>query len=200
MVWGLNIEAGAGLDLPDTKPASGDRGESSRYGWPASNNRVRENGENNGNLPGAASPRCRDALAPGDGPGLAQDAESGRASPEMPAMIALHKPGNGAAPAPGWPMERNQAALALSVLGDETRLDIFGLLSALSPHGLSPVAVSRELGIGLRITSKHLTALRRSRLVHMTRKGRCITYRADRGMARDCLTFIHELAGLLHPA
>ena len=97
-------------------------------------------------------------------------------------------------------MERNQAALALSSLGDETRLDIFGLLSALSPNGLSPVAISRELEIGVRVASKHLTALRRSRLVHMTRKGRRVTYRADRGMARDCLTFIHELAGLLRPA
>jgi ArsR family transcriptional regulator len=97
------------------------------------------------------------------------------------------------------PEQRNRAAMALAALGDETRLDIFRLLTMTGPAGLSPAAISTELDIALRVAAKHLSRLRRAQLVHETRSGRRVTFRADTGLARDCLTFVHELADVLRP-
>jgi len=97
------------------------------------------------------------------------------------------------------PGHRNRAAMALSALGDATRLEMFRVLSESGPEGMSPAALASELDIALRVAAKHLSRLRRAQLVHENRQGRRVTFRADTGLARDCLTFVHELADVLGP-
>ena len=91
------------------------------------------------------------------------------------------------------PERRGLVALALSALSDETRSEIMRVLASTSPRGLSAPDISLAVGLDQRTTLRHLSILRRAKLVRETRIGRNRHYSADKSSARDCLSFVHSL-------
>ena len=136
--------------------------------------------------------------AQGRSPGRESRAPLPDSPAEDPSQGADDAPGS--EPEPDMLIERTRAAFALWVLGDETGLGIFRLLSEHSPDTLSPVIISRELNLPPRATAQQLSKLRRAGLIHDVGSGRRKTYRADNNLVRHCLSLIHELTAVLHPA
>lgn len=79
----------------------------------------------------------------------------------------------------GSRMEAPHALAALAALGQPTRLEIFRLLMAAEPDGLPAGEIADKIGSPHNTLSSHLSIMARSRLVHGTRDGRSIVYRAD---------------------
>lgn len=91
------------------------------------------------------------------------------------------------------PERRGLVALALSALSDETRSEIMRVLAQVAPRGLPAQGIAEAIGLDQRTTLRHLSILRRAKLVRETRIGRNRHYSADKASARDCLTFVHSL-------
>jgi DNA-binding transcriptional ArsR family regulator len=96
------------------------------------------------------------------------------------------------------------ALAALAALGQPTRLDIFRLLMRREPVGLAAGAVADAVGCPHNTLSSHLSILARAGLVHGTREGRSIVYRANvEGMqaliaflVNDCCDGHPDLCGI----
>jgi ArsR family transcriptional regulator, arsenate/arsenite/antimonite-responsive transcriptional repressor len=82
------------------------------------------------------------------------------------------------------------ALSALAALGQPTRLGIFQLLIAAEPNGLSAGVLAEKIGCPHNTLSSHLSILARSGLVHGTRDGRSIIYRADIDAIRSLVGFL----------
>ena len=76
-------------------------------------------------------------------------------------------------------MSAPHALAALAALGQQTRLEIFGLLVASEPNGLSAGTIAETIGCAHNTLSSHLSILARSGLIRGARDGRSIIYRAD---------------------
>ena len=93
-------------------------------------------------------------------------------------------------PAPrGDKISLPHALAALAALGQAMRLQIFRLLIRHEPRGL-PAGGSRKPSVPAQYTVGHLSILARSGLVHGTRDGRSIVYRADVDGMRNLIGFL----------
>src|SRR5215204_687783 len=120
-------------------------------------------------------------------------------SPKTLAVVAHAGP-----TADGDTLSAPHALAALAALGQPTRLQIFQLLMRSEPEELLAGAIAEAIGCLHNTLSSHLAILARAGLVHGTRDGRAIIYRADvDGMRRlisylvnDCCDGHPELCGL----
>jgi ArsR family transcriptional regulator, arsenate/arsenite/antimonite-responsive transcriptional repressor len=90
----------------------------------------------------------------------------------------------------GGAMDEPHALAALAALGQPTRLAIFRLLVRNEPSGLSAGALADAVGCPHNTLSTHVAILARAGLVHGTREGRSITYRADPAGTRALIAFL----------
>jgi ArsR family transcriptional regulator len=96
-----------------------------------------------------------------------------------------------AGPVPtGDRMSSPHALAALAALGQPTRLEIFRLLIRAEPDGLPAGSIADRIGCPHNTLSAHLSILARSGLVHGTRDGRSIIYRADVEGMRTLIAFL----------
>ncbi len=79
----------------------------------------------------------------------------------------------------GDKMSVPHALAALAALGQPSRLEIFRLLMRREPDGLPAGMIAETVGCPHNTLSSHLSILARSGLVHGTRDGRSIIYRAN---------------------
>jgi DNA-binding transcriptional ArsR family regulator len=89
-------------------------------------------------------------------------------------------------------MEHDDAVLAFTALGHNTRLGILRLLVQQGPSGLSAGAIAAALGVVASTLSFHLKELERARLLTSWRRQRQIFYAADFEGLRRLLTFLTE--------
>lgn len=82
------------------------------------------------------------------------------------------------------------ALAALAALGQPTRLEIFRVLMRAQPDGLAAGSLAGTIGCPHNTLSSHLSILARSGLVHGTREGRSIVYRADVEGIRALIGFL----------
>src|SRR5436190_20612676 len=82
------------------------------------------------------------------------------------------------------------ALAALAALGQPTRLQIFQLLMRAEPDGRLAGAIAEEIGCPHNTLSSHLAILARAGLVHGTRDGRAIAYRADVDGMRRLVSYL----------
>ncbi|MGH7606551.1 MAG: ArsR/SmtB family transcription factor, partial [Gemmatimonadales bacterium] len=88
-------------------------------------------------------------------------------------------------------MDARRFAPKFAALGHEARLAIMRLLLAAHPDGLVVGEIQQELDIPPSTLSHHLDALQREALVHVTREGKFLRYRADAAGLRALLSFLY---------
>jgi len=89
-------------------------------------------------------------------------------------------------------MEKQDALAALAALAQETRLDLFRLLVAAGPEGLSVGEIGDELGTASATLSFHLKELKNAGLIRCDRVGRSRIYSPDFGAAQALVGFLTE--------
>jgi len=89
-------------------------------------------------------------------------------------------------------METATAALALSALGHESRLEVFRLLVRAGPAGLAAGEIARRTGIRSNTLSSHLQLLKAAGLIAGRRNGRSIVYSAEAAQFGALLTYLVE--------
>ena len=89
-------------------------------------------------------------------------------------------------------MEKQDALAALAALAQETRLDLFRLLVAAGPEGLSAGEIAEELGTASATLSFHLKELRSAGLIRCDRVGRSRIYSPDFAVAEALIRFLSE--------
>ena len=75
-------------------------------------------------------------------------------------------------------MEEQDVVKSLAALAQESRLRVFRTLVVAGPLGLTPGALSEELGLAATTLSFHLKELTNAGLVSQQRDGRNLIYRA----------------------
>jgi DNA-binding transcriptional ArsR family regulator len=75
-------------------------------------------------------------------------------------------------------MEEQDVIKSLAALAQESRLRVFRTLVVAGPLGLTPGALSEELGVAATTLSFHLKELTNAGLVSQQRDGRNLIYRA----------------------
>lgn len=75
-------------------------------------------------------------------------------------------------------MEEQDIVRSLAALAQESRLRVFRTLVVAGPLGLTPGALSEELGVAATTLSFHLKELTNAGLVSQQRDGRNLIYRA----------------------
>lgn len=75
-------------------------------------------------------------------------------------------------------MEEQEVVRSLAALAQESRLRVFRTLVVAGPLGLTPGALSEELGVAATTLSFHLKELMHAGLVSQQRDGRNLIYRA----------------------
>jgi ArsR family transcriptional regulator len=94
-------------------------------------------------------------------------------------------------PAPsGGSLSSAHALAALAALGQLTRLEVFRLLVRCAPNGLAAGTIAETISCPNNTLSSHLAILARAGLVHGTREGRSILYRADLDGMRALVAFL----------
>lgn len=89
-------------------------------------------------------------------------------------------------------MDFNQSLMALSALGQETRLKVFRLLIQAGPRGMQAGDISKALNVRQNTMSANLNVLVRAGLIRNVREGRSIRYYADMDGIRGLLGFLME--------
>ncbi|WP_458762543.1 ArsR/SmtB family transcription factor [Cupriavidus basilensis] len=87
-------------------------------------------------------------------------------------------------------MEENDALRALAALAHGLRLQVFRLLVVAGPSGLTPGAMTEQLGVPGATLSFHLKELMHARLITQEREGRHLIYRAAFAHMNDLLGFL----------
>jgi len=87
-------------------------------------------------------------------------------------------------------MDQTDAILALSALGQPTRLETFRLLVRREPGGVPAGELARAVGAPQNTMSAHLAVLARAGLVRGERRSRSIIYRADLERFRALVGFL----------
>jgi ArsR family transcriptional regulator, arsenate/arsenite/antimonite-responsive transcriptional repressor len=87
-------------------------------------------------------------------------------------------------------MDADQAILAFAALAQPTRLEVFRLLMAHEPDGLSAGEVARRVGVPHNTMSTHLAILTRAGLIEAERQSRSIVYRAQLRTVRGLTGFL----------
>ncbi|AMP39920.1 ArsR/SmtB family transcription factor [Ralstonia solanacearum] len=75
-------------------------------------------------------------------------------------------------------MEQNDVIRSLAALAHDLRLQVFRMLVVAGPAGMTPGAISEQLGVPGATLSFHLKELMNARLVTQERDGRHLIYRA----------------------
>ncbi|MEM7399906.1 MAG: metalloregulator ArsR/SmtB family transcription factor [Pseudomonadota bacterium] len=89
-------------------------------------------------------------------------------------------------------MDFNQSLVALSALGQETRLEVFRLLIRAGPRGMQAGEISEALDVRQNTMSANLSVLTRAGLIRSERNGRTIRYFANIDGIRGLLGFLME--------
>jgi ArsR family transcriptional regulator len=89
-------------------------------------------------------------------------------------------------------MDEKRAVAALGALAQETRLQLFRLLVASGPDGLSAGVIAERLGVIPSSLSFHLTHLTHAGLVSQRRIGRQMFYAAEYGPMNELLAYLTE--------
>lgn len=89
-------------------------------------------------------------------------------------------------------MEKNHALVALSALGQDTRLDVFRLLVKAGADGLLAGEIGQALDVRQNTLSSNLAILLNAGLVRNSREGRAIRYFAEMEGMRALLAFLME--------
>ena len=86
-------------------------------------------------------------------------------------------------------MEKMDAVAKLSALAQPTRMEIFMVIAKAS-DGITSTEVAVQTGTMPTNTSVHLSVLRNAGLVTSTKRGRTVTYRADREAISSLTEFL----------
>jgi ArsR family transcriptional regulator len=89
-------------------------------------------------------------------------------------------------------MEQTQAVAALGALAQETRLQLYRLLVAVGPAGLSAGNIAERLGVIPSSLSFHLTNLVHAGLITQRRSGRLMVYAAEYATMNALLAYLSE--------
>lgn len=89
-------------------------------------------------------------------------------------------------------MEKIRALIALSALGQDTRLDVFRLLVKTGAEGMLAGEIGSALGVRQNTLSANLAILLNAGLVRNTREGRAIRYFANMEGMQALLAFLME--------
>lgn len=89
-------------------------------------------------------------------------------------------------------MDKSQSLEALSALSQETRLDVFRLLTRAEPVGLCAGEIADAMGARQNTISANLAILAHAGLIRSVREGRNIRYFADLAGMRRLLSFLTE--------
>ncbi len=89
-------------------------------------------------------------------------------------------------------MDKRSSLAALAALSQETRLDVFRLLTAAGDQGLPAGDIAESLGIRQNTMSTNLSILHQAGLIRNRREGRTIRYFADLGGMAALLRFLME--------
>ncbi len=87
-------------------------------------------------------------------------------------------------------MEEQDVVKALAALAQPSRLRVFRTLVVAGPLGLTPGALSEELGVAATTLSFHLKELSHAGLVSQQRDGRNLIYRAAYAQMNDVLAYL----------
>ncbi len=89
-------------------------------------------------------------------------------------------------------MDHSSAIVALTALGQDTRLAVFRLLVRSGPRGLAAGEIGETLSVRANTLSANLNRLVAAGLLRRTREGRSIRYFVDLGSVRDVLSYLLE--------
>lgn len=87
-------------------------------------------------------------------------------------------------------MEETDVVKGLAALAQPSRLRVFRTLVVAGPLGLTPGALSEELGVAATTLSFHLKELTNAGLVSQQRDGRNLIYRAAYAQMNDLLAYL----------
>ena len=87
-------------------------------------------------------------------------------------------------------MKEQDVVKALGALAQESRLRVFRTLVVAGPLGLTPGALSEELGLAATTLSFHLKELTHAGLVSQQRDGRNLIYRAAYERMNEVLAYL----------
>ena len=87
-------------------------------------------------------------------------------------------------------MEEQDVVKSLAALAQESRLRVFRTLVVAGPLGLTPGALSEELGVAATTLSFHLKELMNAGLVSQQRDGRNLIYRAAYDRMNGLLAYL----------
>ena len=87
-------------------------------------------------------------------------------------------------------MDTEQAVVALSALGQSTRLQVLRSLVEFAPEGLAAGELARALSVPQNTLSAHFNVLAYAGLVKSKRQGRSIIYRAQLDKVEELLIFL----------
>jgi ArsR family transcriptional regulator, arsenate/arsenite/antimonite-responsive transcriptional repressor len=89
-------------------------------------------------------------------------------------------------------MDHKDAIAALGALAQETRLDLFRLLVAAGPEGVSAGVIAERLGVVPSSLSFHLAQLAHSGLIVQRRLGRQLIYSAEYAAMSGLVAYLTE--------
>jgi ArsR family transcriptional regulator len=89
-------------------------------------------------------------------------------------------------------MDQGRAIAALGAHAQDTRLDLFQLLMASGPEGLSAGSIAERLGIAPSSLSFHLQQLVHAGLIAQRRLGRQLIYSAEAGAIDELIAYLLE--------
>ena len=89
-------------------------------------------------------------------------------------------------------MDTTAVTEMLAAMGQPTRLQVLRLLRTAGGDGISAGEIAKKLAVPQNTMSAHLTVLTRAKLVTATKASRNVIYRADAGMLRRMMEFLHS--------
>jgi ArsR family transcriptional regulator, arsenate/arsenite/antimonite-responsive transcriptional repressor len=89
-------------------------------------------------------------------------------------------------------MDQKRALGALGALSQETRLELFRLLVARGPEGLSAGVIAEKLGVAPSSLSFHLQQLAHAGLITQRRLSRQLIYSAEYGAMNELMAYLTE--------
>lgn len=89
-------------------------------------------------------------------------------------------------------MEENEVVKALAALAQSARLQVFRALVVAGPEGLTPGALSEQLGLPASTLSFHLKELLHAGLVSQQRDSRRLIYRAAYAQMNALLAYLTD--------
>lgn len=95
---------------------------------------------------------------------------------------------------------QSRAQIILSALAQETRLEVFRLLSQAGPDGMGAGAIAKALDVPHNTLSTHLSILQRAGLIRSERQGRNIIYFGLQDCLSDLMAFLQDECPQAMPA